>query len=296
MKTQKNVKFCLTLGLMFAVVFAAIPGVSIATADVCGDGEEYTLWAGQDIDAGIVSVYNDEENLYVGFYPDDPWMLTEVQVYVLDYEPLVRLVPGQAPYKSGNISYSSWYVMIIPLESLDFDFECDVTKLWIQAHASVVILNDEEEIVQKETAFGGDVTKPDRSAWYGNISFTLQCCEECENYEGETAWGGNTEGDGSAWWFYYNAIFGGVQTIWAGQNHNAGTVKVENGWVYITLAPGFKLEDDEEAVKIQGYSEIPSSHPAPGGFSYKGTDLTVNVGVFNYYAIHLDVLRCIDNE
>ena len=67
-----------------------------------------------------------------------------------------------------------------------------------------------------------------------------------------------------------------------------------DGIVSIILTDGWELQDDEEAVEIQGYNEgdLPTSRPASGQFGYKGTDLTVHIGIFDFYAIHLDVQLC----
>jgi hypothetical protein len=120
--------------------------------------------------------------------------------------------------------------------------------------------------------------------------------EWCE----ETAWAGDSVGGGSAWWFYYNASVGGVQTIWAGQTMEAGTVEVVNGTVYLLLnaTEPWILQDVEEPVKIQGYEEdeLPDARPDAGGFDYKGDQLTVYIGDYDYYAIHLDAQHPCDPE
>ena len=123
--------------------------------------------------------------------------------------------------------------------------------------------------------------------WFGNNIEEQQC-------QTETAWGGNTAGGGTAWWFYYDDSVGGEQTIWAGQTIDVGTVEVSDGTVSITLTGGWELLNDDEAVKIQGYDEgeLPDERPPAGQFEYKGTDLTVSIGCYNYYAIHLDVQLC----
>ena len=255
----------------------------------------YDLWAGMDILVGNVTVWNDAENLYVQYNTDAPWYLTEVHLYIQTEPFTSRLAPGRAPYKSGDISYASTYTFTIPLQ-----WECDVT-IYLQAHAAVVKIVD-GEVVDEETAYGGDITKPGRGAWYGNIAYTICCAPppppKCQY---ETAWGGNSEGSGAAWWFYYDVSVGGVQTIWAGQHINVGTVKVEDGCVYINLTGGWELSDIDidgklvtESVKIQGYDSIPDTRPAAGKFTtYKGNDLTVcEIGGFAFYAIHLDVQLC----
>ena len=138
----------------------------------------------------------------------------------------------------------------------------------------------------------------------------------------ETAWGGDTEGDGPAWWFYFDlssAIEEGevdedgnyTQTIHAGQELDAGEVTItviprtidEDGKVAITmiLFEDWRLEQDDngnvinEAVKIKGYSydDLPATRPASGELDdYKGTDLYVELDhdpPFDVYLIHMDV-------
>ncbi|MBW6501689.1 MAG: hypothetical protein K0B05_09880 [Bacteroidales bacterium] len=126
------------------------------------------------------------------------------------------------------------------------------------------------------------------------LCYNLTPCGNGECQE-ETAWGGNTSvnvGDSGAWWYYY-INNGEVQTIWAGQTINVGTVVYTGGQLVIILTGGWELQDVEEPVKIQCYETIPNDRPAAGQFTtYKGDDLTVPVTSCNYFAIHLDVQLC----
>jgi len=109
----------------------------------------------------------------------------------------------------------------------------------------------------------------------------------------ETAFGGDTAGDGKAWWFYFSGT--GTQTIWAGQHYNAGTVTVSECTITIELADGWYLQDDDESVKIQGYADrsVPTKRQPAGKFeTYKGDELVVEVECFDNYIIHLDVQHC----
>ncbi|MBN1464672.1 hypothetical protein JXA02_02845 [candidate division KSB1 bacterium] len=90
-----------------------------------------------------------------------------------------------------------------------------------------------------------------------------------------------------------------MPTIWAGQTIDVGTVTYtyddenEQGLLEIVLTGGWELQDVSEPVKIQGYEIIPDVRPAAGQFTtYKGTELTVPLLAFPYYAIHLDVQLC----
>jgi len=131
----------------------------------------------------------------------------------------------------------------------------------------------------------------------------------------ETAWGGDSMGDGwsldsgggGQWWYYYDTSGDEEQKITAGRDIEIGIVAVsepENGEVTITIELNeyWKLQDDHESVKIQVYEEgdLPCSAPTPGLFdTYKGYELEVTIEPdedFEYYAIHLDVFDLRDNE
>lgn len=124
--------------------------------------------------------------------------------------------------------------------------------------------------------------------------------------ENDTAFGGDSKGEGPGWWYYYNTSGEEEQTVWAGQDKDVGTVEVsepdDEGDVTITidLKDDWKLEDIDESVKIQGYedeSDLPDRRPAAGLFdTYKGEELEVTVESFEYYIIHLDVEEVIDQQ
>lgn len=138
---------------------------------------------------------------------------------------------------------------------------------------------------------------------------------ECE-WIGETAWAANGDEPGELrynistnsqgrytgnWATFVEFEDGKEVTLFAGQTLEAGTVLFEkvNGDVKITimLNEGWRLEKDEygdvvsEAVKIEGYDVSPQGYenPAPGLFTYKGEELVVIVGEYNYYGVHLNV-------
>ena len=117
----------------------------------------------------------------------------------------------------------------------------------------------------------------------------------------ETAFGGETAGEGKAWWYYFNTVNGETQIIWAGKNYNAGTVTVTGcvdgtKTITIVLADDWYLMDDDESVKIQGYadeSSIPNKRPPAGKFeTYKGKEVVVGVDCYDFYIIQLDVQHC----
>jgi hypothetical protein len=152
---------------------ASVPADIKGIADTC-KSKTFTLLAGKTTDVGSVVVANDKNFIYVTYNTTGGWNLAEVHLYVLDTEPTERLTPGQAPNKSGSLADgTTTYTFTIPLK----EGECGST-LWLQAHASVV-----KNGQAGETAYGGEIVIPDRGSWYGNISYTVECCNppvECK--------------------------------------------------------------------------------------------------------------------
>jgi hypothetical protein len=142
---------------------------------------------------------------------------------------------------------------------------------------------------------------------------------ECEWVE-ETAFGGDTEGGGSAWWFAFDTKGPSTQGIYAGQKLVEGAsveYDAESDKLNIVLGDKLKLQDvteetnvhprtgainvsiNDEQVKVQGFDELPLERPAAGLYElYKGRDLEIQGDGSRYYVIHLDVevLVCEEEE
>ncbi len=137
--------------------------------------------------------------------------------------------------------------------------------------------------------------------------FVIEAINDCQNWQTETAFGGEASGAGSSWWFYYNGA--GEEKIYAGQDIEIGTVEYVDGRMIISLVDGWELNpveikdevevENTEPVKIQGYlaDELPTGRPAAGKFTtYKGTSLNPEIGASDFYVIHLDVRKCADDN
>jgi len=297
---MKN-RVILVLGLVLVLGLGTFTSASAVEPTICGEAQVSTLWAGKTINVGTVTVSNDEDNLYVTYETTGDWRLEEVQLYVLDDEPTERLIPGQAPYKSGNISYVTSYTFVVPFDGLGFEAVCDETMLWLQAHAAVVKIVD-GVVVQSETAYGGDITDPSNGSWYGNITYVVQCCnggEPCYEFMDETAWAAGTRYVSRGNWATYTPYMANsTVTLYAGQTMNVGTVHfsaVVNGEVTITinLTGDWEFAPVDENVKIQDYATAPSGNPSPGLFAWKGTadgrSFSIEVPENIFYGVHADV-------
>jgi hypothetical protein len=143
-----------------------------------------------------------------------------------------------------------------------------------------------------------------------NLTFCLIECEDEPCWQEETAFGGDTEGSGSAWWYIFDTQGLDRQSIFAGQKEIDGAYvewNEDNDVLTIVLGDNLKLQDikevtklnpkgktttslENEQVKVQGYAEIPLGRPSAGGFTlYKGRNLVIQGNGSRYYVIHLDV-------
>jgi hypothetical protein len=134
--------------------------------------------------------------------------------------------------------------------------------------------------------------------------------EECV-WEGETAFGGATAGEGAAWWFAFDTAGDAVQPIYAGQELVEGAYveyDAVNDVINIVLGDNMRLQAitettsvhprtgvvtvsvNDEQVKVEGYNVLPTARPAAGQFNlYKGRDLSIQGNGSAYYVVHLDV-------
>ncbi|PZV86152.1 hypothetical protein CLV31_10247 [Algoriphagus aquaeductus] len=138
------------------------------------------------------------------------------------------------------------------------------------------------------------------------ITLTLEDCgdddgggdDDPDTCGEETGYGGNSEGDGSAWWFYFDTQGPASQAIYAGQELTDGAVSYDSGTGMFTIDLGsWSLQDVSDPVKAQGYSTLPGSRPASGLFTlYKGSSLTFSGDGSRYYVIHLDLTKECETE
>lgn len=279
--------------LLIGVVLGAFAVAGLAACPAV----PYDLMAGMYIDVGEVLVWNDAEFLYVQYVVDGPWVLTEAHLGVSAQPFTGRVPPGLLPYFSA-----AGYFRIPVADLPPSEDPCGAT-LYLQAHAVVVQYGDDGEIIADQTAYGGEITKPRKGSWYGNLAY-VWCCNGGDEdelcWEGETAWADGARYMTSGNWAMYVNYDGTAKTVdlMAGQHHLAGTVYFsapDGGFVTITITlnDGWRFALVEENVKIQDYAVAPSGNPNPGGFAHKGTAsgqlFTISVPVNNFYGVHVDV-------
>lgn len=281
-------------------------GITALSIEACGDVQEQTLYAGQNIDAGTVIVSNDANNLYVTYTTNSGWEMIETHLYVGNCNEIPTNGGGNPqiglfPYTTDHNPSVTSYTYTIPLSELD-DCYC------VAAHTALVQYDENGEIIASETGWA-DGNEMGGGSWAMSFEYCTQDCENDNNdetcYQEETAWAdGDTYVDQGNWATYvaYNGS-ATTQTLYAGQTLDAGTVSISapdaNGdvTITITLNAGWSLQNVNEGIKIQGYDTQPTGNPSPGSFTtYKGNDLTVVVPASNYYGIHADVQLEVDCE
>lgn len=154
------------------------PGISY-----CGTPKTVDLFAGQYIDVGSVTIYNDQNNLYVTVYSQYGYQNTTEQIKMwvgADLSLMPRNsqgnpVAGQFPYKITTTGGTT-YTLTIPLNELSLVNKCGDT-INVVVHADVYARNSSGELTA-ETAFGGDLGGDTGTRWWYYTKYVIQCCQE----------------------------------------------------------------------------------------------------------------------
>jgi hypothetical protein len=163
--------------------------------------EQYRLYGGQTIDVGSLTFSNDDEFLYVTYSTEGGWYLKETHLYVGCPEPneINNGIPsnnagnpviGHFPFTMEHSPMVTSYTYQIALSNFDDCLMGDEPECLIMAtHASVALLNSNNEEIQSETAFqecDENTTPFEGNRWGCYSSF---CPEECEEEEDpDLAW------------------------------------------------------------------------------------------------------------
>lgn len=148
-----------------------------------------TLWAGQHIDAGTITVAIEGENLVVTYETKDGWEMTATHLAVsktLEGIPQTKKgnpIPGKFPYKHedlGGVTGDSYTILLS-----DFDIECD-DMLYIAAHADLQKMI-EGGSYQTETGWADGDDFPGKN-WATYFTVTIECETVYPEPECETAW------------------------------------------------------------------------------------------------------------
>jgi hypothetical protein len=170
---------------------------------------EVTLWAGQHMDAGVVIVAVEADDLIVTYQTHNGWLLMATHLYV-GLEPPDKSAPGRFPYKHEALEGVTVDQYVIPLQ--DIGAGCD-DIIYLAAHAELYKPGHGFETGWGEgDRFGG--------GWAMYFWATLPCVPPppppppvCE-----TAWAyGPYELPGSNWGWYFAYTVQGTRLVRMGR-------------------------------------------------------------------------------
>lgn len=132
---------------------------------------EVSLIAGQTINAGTVTVTNDDSYIYVTYTAENGYLLTKTHVYAGDCE-LVPVnsqgnpVPGLFPYQTAHNNLTN-YTYAIPVSAIG---NCGC----IAAHAALVKLNASGQVIEQQTGWGNGIRiNPNSGNWGMKFSYCI---------------------------------------------------------------------------------------------------------------------------
>ncbi|MGL5540842.1 MAG: MSCRAMM family protein, partial [Erysipelotrichaceae bacterium] len=156
--------------LKVMVSFATIVGLSTTMVEqtyattepyACGL-KTIDLIAGQNYDAGDITIWDDGTNLYFKLVTATGWSFDTLHLDIKDSANLLTNVPGQMPYSQSFNPKATQYTFTIPLASIGLGPE--------------------------ETVY---------FAFHANLYYSGQ-----DGQRQETGWGNGTPGGGGGWWMY----------------------------------------------------------------------------------------------
>lgn len=149
----------------------------------CGTPDVVDFWAGQSKDAGSVTVYNDNTNLYVTVYSEFGFQNKDENLKMWLGSDLTTLprspgsgapINGQFPYKVTLAPGVTTYTFTILLDDLQLINACG-DLLYVVVHGDVYN-NDGNGGTETNTAYSGD-NEGDGSRWWYYSNYVIQCCD-----------------------------------------------------------------------------------------------------------------------
>jgi len=167
-------QFVCSLGVIGALVAFAAP----ASAQVCGTATTTTLFAGQTIVAGTVTVYNDASNIYIKYDTSAPWVISDTHAAVaatLDGIPQTKAgnpIPGRFAYSATFDPEVTTYTFAVPSATV---FAAGQV-VFVAAHA---MLQAPKSAGGSQTGWGFGPDFPGAN-WATYIKYQVQRCGRIE--------------------------------------------------------------------------------------------------------------------
>ena len=159
----------LLLAFLLCIAAAAIP----AAAQQCGPSTTVTLFGGQTINTGTVTISNDVDSVTVTYSTNDPWVITAVHLAVSDSLAGIpqnknnNPIPGHFPINTRYNPPVTTVTFVVPIDNL-----VPGETLYIGAQAEVQAPGGQGG---GQTAWG-DGTSFGGNNWATYITYTAQPC------------------------------------------------------------------------------------------------------------------------
>jgi hypothetical protein len=170
---------------LLLVAIVLLSSIALAGGTVIAEGTGFapagpglhvaTLYAGQTIDAGTVSVWNSRYNLQIQTETSGEWLISEIQIFVGIDPVLTRNgnpIPGKFPYKKEYANPTRIHMLVVDFEDdMGFNWGLPWENMRIQnvaVHADLVQLDEQGEIIAEEGAwaFGPGEFEGDQWGWW----------------------------------------------------------------------------------------------------------------------------------
>lgn len=162
----------IALGLAVAGSVLGVP--ALAAAQVCGAPVDTILVAGQNFDAGRVTISNDSSNIYVRYDSISPWMISEAHVAVassLSGIPQTKQgnpIPGRFAHSATFDPEVTTYTVAVPMAGA---YSTNQT-IYVAAHAA---LQAPKENGGAQTGWGLGPDFPGKN-WATYMTYQIQSC------------------------------------------------------------------------------------------------------------------------
>lgn len=148
---------------------------AVTSSQICGTPYQTIFYAGQNINIGNITVWNDQYDLYIQFNTTGGWVMSQTHLAVATSLSGIpqkngNPIPGQFPYKTSHNPAVTSYTYVIPLNNW-----APGQELYIAAHASAQLLDGEGNIIRNETGWGFGPGFPGKN-WATYLKYTIQAC------------------------------------------------------------------------------------------------------------------------
>lgn len=196
MKVQIRNRFIAPLVVLVGMLgFSLSANAQCVAVDGGGGVQTQTLFAGQTIDIGTVTMEVVGDNLVITYQTQQGWEFQETHLWVgkhmADMPQTRKGSPkiGNFPYQSGDITGASVHTESISLNTLGFSCPSADQEFFVAAHAAVQMVDSSGNVIQTETAWSEGDRYVERGMWGTYSTMWLTC--DCGSPEGPS--GGDCE-------------------------------------------------------------------------------------------------------